>query len=183
VNQSTSTGSGITAAYRRSSTSMTNYLTASDHNLFYAGPQSGGGAILYSGSGYNTLAGLQAYTAPREAGSISEVPPFASLDPLSQNYLHLDQAAASAVESSGGNSPNTVIDFDEQPRFGSSGYIGNGSGPDIGADEFEQDTLPCVAVNAATPAAISYSVCSGQTVILTSQTSGSGRTVTHQWKT
>ncbi|MEP7169253.1 MAG: hypothetical protein ABI855_07765, partial [Bacteroidota bacterium] len=80
VNKIAPTGAGISAAYRRSSTTLTTYGASSDRNLWYAGAPSATTPIYYDGTAYQTLANYQALVglAPREANSQTEDPTFLS---------------------------------------------------------------------------------------------------------
>ncbi len=138
VNNSTATGSGITAAFRRSSASLANFATTSNNNLFYAGTPGATRVIMYDGTNsYQTLANYQAAVAPADAVSITENPPFASLVGANATYLHFNPGSNTAVESAGANVTGYTDDFDAQVRQGNAGYTGNGTAPDIGADEFQ----------------------------------------------
>jgi len=50
VNTSVATGTGITTAYRRASTTLTNYGTTSNNNLFYAGTPGASNVLFYDGT-------------------------------------------------------------------------------------------------------------------------------------
>jgi hypothetical protein len=137
VNISTPNGTGVTAAYRRSSATLTNYGSTSDNNLFYAGTPLANRVLMYDGTtGYQTLASYQALVTPRDANSITENPPFLSTVPASINFLHMDPFALSGVNSGAQNIAGITDDYDGNIRFGNPGYVGGGSAPDIGADEY-----------------------------------------------
>lgn len=131
VNNSTANGTGLTVAYRRSSTTLTSYNSASNNNLFYA-------PTLYT-DGTNTDATLAAFktrVATRDASSYYENPPFVnSSTPANADYLHLDPAIGTQAESGGVAISGFDNDFDGDVRAGSTGYAGTGTGPDLGADE------------------------------------------------
>ncbi|MEI7727736.1 MAG: hypothetical protein WCK09_21700, partial [Bacteroidota bacterium] len=127
VNLSTSTGSGnFAVALRRPSTSLTNYDPTSDHNLFYSGVPSINNLIFedYT-NGDQTLAGFQSRVAPREAHSVSELPPFVN---AAGNDFHLADGGHSSCESGGQAiaSPFAITDdFDGTPRYPNPGYPNN----------------------------------------------------------
>ncbi|MEO8235757.1 MAG: T9SS type A sorting domain-containing protein [Flavobacterium sp.] len=123
VNNSTTTGAGLAVAYRRSSTTLTSYATASNNNLFYA-------SNIFT-DGTNTDVTLTAYktrVASRDASSVSENPNFVSTFGANANFLHIDTTIATQIESGGANVAVVTDDFD--------GDVRNATTPDIGADEF-----------------------------------------------
>lgn len=145
VNLSTAAGTGITSAYRRSSATLTNYGSASNNNLFYAGAPSATNVIFYDGTNSDqTIDAFKTRVGPRENLSVSEDPVFLSTAGTSANFLHLDPSAPSLAESGGLNVAGIVDDYDGQTRQGNPGYTGAGVGPDMGADEFE-GTNPSLA--------------------------------------
>jgi Secretion system C-terminal sorting domain len=150
VNTSASAGAGVTAAYRRSDASLTNYASTSDYNLFYAGTPSATNVIFYDGTtSYQTLAAYQAVAglAPRDANSISAFPNFTSA-----TDLHLTPANCS-IDNKGTPIVGFTDDIDADTR---SSTI-----PDIGADEFD-------AYNAGVLAGVvSTAVCSSKPVVNT----------------
>lgn len=152
VNTSTPGGAGVTAAYRRSNATLTNYASTSDYNLFYAGSPSATRLIFYDGTNSDlTLAAYKTRVTPRDANSISVMPAFTSnID------LHLTGANCS-IDGSG--TPVSVLnDIDNTVRDAAT--------PDMGADEFTatyNNTLAGVAGSA---------VCENKTV------SASGTTYT-----
>ena len=128
VNLSTPSGTGVSAAYRRSSTTLTNYASTSNNNLFYAGTPAANRVVFYDGTNLDqTLAAYQARVTPREANSVTENPTFLSTTGSSPNFLHIDPAVGTQIESGGQPIAGITDDFDGQTR--------NASTPDIGADE------------------------------------------------
>ncbi|MEO6254081.1 MAG: T9SS type A sorting domain-containing protein [Ferruginibacter sp.] len=124
VNTSTENGTGITAAFRHSNPTLTNYAAASDHNLFYAGVPSAGKLIFYDGTNSDlTLASYQARVSPRDANSISVMPSF-----VSSTDLHLTAGNNCAIEGHGTPIATYTTDIDTDTRDATT--------PDIGADEF-----------------------------------------------
>ncbi|MCB9341982.1 MAG: hypothetical protein H6577_27965 [Lewinellaceae bacterium] len=130
VNASVPAGTGLAVAYRRSSTALTNYGSASNNNMFYAGTP--GASNLIFSDGTNLLQTLAAYKAlsgltPRDQQSVSENPPFLSTTGSSANFLHINTAIATQAESGGVTVAGVADDYDGDTR--------NVSTPDIGADE------------------------------------------------
>ncbi|MBI4947083.1 MAG: hypothetical protein HY840_11860 [Bacteroidetes bacterium] len=137
VNTSTPNGTGLTVAYRRSSTTLTNYVASSNNNLFYAGTPGASRLIFYDGTNSDqTLAAYQARVAPRDAASQTENPNFISTAGSNPSYLHIDPSIATVIESGAASIGGYTNDFDSEIRQGSAGYLGTGTAPDIGADEF-----------------------------------------------
>ena len=130
VNLSTPNGTGKTTAYRRSSTTLTNYSTASNNNNFYAGDPvaNPNNLLFYDGTNMvATLSELKTRLSPRESSSISEMPPFVNVATPPYD-LHITPGVATQLESGGQPVPGILDDFDGNPR--------NTTSPDIGADEF-----------------------------------------------
>lgn len=128
VNLSTANTTGLTVAYRRSSTTLTTYNAASNGNLFFAGTPSATN-LIFSDTVNNipTLAAYKAFVAPRDSTSVTENPPFLSTTGSSAQFLHISTAIATQVESGGVSVSGITVDFDGDTRSGT---------PDIGADEF-----------------------------------------------
>ncbi len=129
VNKSTPAGTGYTVAYQRSSTSLTNFASASNNNLYYAGTPGATRLVFYDGT--NLAQGIgdyKALVAPAEGSSFTEDPNFKSLTGTSADFLHINEAIATQIESGGTPVAGITDDFDGQAR--------NGSTPDVGADEF-----------------------------------------------
>lgn len=166
VNTSTPNGGNNTAAFRRGTTSGThlaNYNSASNNNLFYAGTPASNRLIFTDGtSSAQTLSDYKAGVfpsgtiAPRDANSVTENPPFLSTSGASANFLKIDPATATQVESGGIAIGGITSDFEGDIRQGSFGYSGTGTAPDIGADEFEGTPLDIAAPS------ISYSALANQ---------------------
>ncbi|MDP2366218.1 MAG: hypothetical protein Q8M94_20900, partial [Ignavibacteria bacterium] len=125
VNNSTAVGTGLTVAYRRSSTSLTNYASISNNNNLFA-PN-----ILHDGTtGYTTMSAYKALVIPRDASSFSENSPFVNVSTTPYN-LHINTGIATQTESGGTpvSSPIAITDdFDGNTRHLTA--------PDVGADEF-----------------------------------------------
>ncbi|PBQ33136.1 hypothetical protein CNR22_15555 [Sphingobacteriaceae bacterium] len=178
-----STGTGTNSAFRRSSTSFTNYMAASNTNLFYAGIPGSANVILQNGStAYQTLATFKTALSPRESGSVTQTVSFQNTLASSPNYLHVTSNLSSLLESAATNITGITDDFDADIRYGNSGYSGAGSAPDIGADEFNQNTNPCSSASAGTVIAISSSLCAAQAATLMALNYALGTGVFYQWQ-
>jgi trimeric autotransporter adhesin len=143
VNVSTPGANGYTVAYRRSSTTIGTYGTASNNNDFYAGTPGPSNLIFYDATNADqTLADFQARVSPADASSISENPPF--LNKTAQPYnLHMRTNVPTQLESGGAvvSAPvDITTDYDGDARYPNTGYPDNAgspaTAPDIGADEF-----------------------------------------------
>jgi hypothetical protein len=169
VNKSTPNGTGLTVAYRRSTTTLTNFNNASDRNLFYAGTPSASMLIFYDGTNADqTLAAYQARVAPRDANSVTEDPPFLSTTGSSADFLHIN--AAIPTQAQGGASPISGIldDYDGDFRHPST--------PDIGADEFTTCT-GAVGGTATGPGV----QCGPGSPVITASGFSTGAGSTYQW--
>ncbi|HOE58976.1 MAG TPA: hypothetical protein PLG54_04610 [Bacteroidales bacterium] len=129
VNNSTPNGTGLTVAYRRSTTTLTSYSVTSNNNNFYAGTPSASNLIFYDGTNsLQTLDQYKAFVAPRDISSVTELSPFVNVS-TSPYDLHLKTTVPTQMESGGKpvTTPSITTDFD--------GDLRNTSTPDIGADE------------------------------------------------
>ncbi|MFN6963200.1 MAG: Calx-beta domain-containing protein [Pyrinomonadaceae bacterium] len=138
VNTSTATGTGLTVAYRRTNTTLTSYASASNNNDLYAGVPSATNLIFYDGT--NSDQSITAYTArvaSRDSNSFSENPPFLSTTGSNANFLHINPAVATQLESGGTSVSGITDDFDGNTR--------NATTPDVGADEFNGTSLDLTA--------------------------------------
>ncbi|MES2138067.1 MAG: T9SS type A sorting domain-containing protein [Bacteroidota bacterium] len=155
VNTSTPAGTGLTVAYRRSAgtaNSLANYATTSNNNLFYAGTPGIANLIYSDGvSSAQTMAAYKAgvFTAgtiaSRDVSSITESPTFVSTIGSNINFLHINTTIATQIESGAVNIATITGDFDADIRQGNPGYLGTGTSPDIGADEFNGVALDLIA--------------------------------------
>ena len=157
VNTSTANGTGITAAYRRSDATLTNFAAASNYNLFYAGTPSATNLIFYDGTNSDqTLAAYKTRISPRDANSISTMPYF-----VSATDLHLITDANCAIEDAGNNTGALILtDIDGDTR--------NVFPTDIGADEVDGSFILSLVVPPA--------VCFPNTVNLTAAVGGGSST-------
>ncbi|MBL7727529.1 MAG: hypothetical protein JNM68_07590, partial [Dinghuibacter sp.] len=127
-NTSTPAGTGVTVAYRRSNATLTNYNVASNNNLFYAGTPGAANLVFNDGTNSDqTLAAYKTRVTPRDAMAVTENPPFLSVSGASANFLHINTAVATQVESGAITIAGIADDYDGDTR--------NATTPDIGADE------------------------------------------------
>ena len=140
VNLSTPGPTGRNVIYFRSDASLTNYQSESNNNLFFSGTPSANNLMFFDFTNSDqTLAAYKSRVFPRDSNSITENPTFLSLIDSSSNFLHINAAVPTSIESGGKNVTSPVVitdDFDNEIRQGNAGYTGTGTAPDIGADEF-----------------------------------------------
>lgn len=129
VNTCVAQGTGTVSAFRRSSaTSIANFNTASNNNLYYVGAPSSNRVIYFDGTNRDqTLVDVQTRLSPAETSSKREMPPFVNISTKPFD-LHIKTNVPTQVE--GGGQPLVFVtdDFDGDPRDPAT--------PDIGADEF-----------------------------------------------
>ncbi len=139
VNTSTPKGAGIVSVLRRSAaTSLGNYSSNSDRNLFYTGASLlSKRGLCYDGTSLDSvLSTLQTRVSPRDANSISESPNFLNTSTGgNSNYLKIDASIATNIESGGRNVSPVSFDYANTVRAGNNGYLGLGGAPDLGAFE------------------------------------------------
>jgi len=182
VNISTPNGIGKTAAYLRSTTGFPNYDLSSNNNLFYAGiPDTNKVIMINTYSIYPTLAEYKAAATPRDSLSISEWPNWLSTSDTSTEYLHIDTTIATGIESGGVNVAMITDDFDSDLRQGTPGYVGSGSAPDIGADEFES-SVGCNGTPVASAIIGSASICAGSETTLSLSSNYPVSGILYQWE-
>ena len=140
INLSTPGPTGRNVVYFRDNTSLSNYQSESNNNLFYSGTPSANNLMFFDFTNSDqTMAAYKSRVAPRDSNSITENPSFLSLIDTSANFLHINGAVPTSIESGGKNVTTPVLitdDFDNEIRQGNAGYTGTGTAPDIGADEF-----------------------------------------------
>lgn len=128
VNNSTPAGTGLTTAYRRSSTTLTTYMNTSNNNAFYAGVPTASNVIYYDGTASGqTLGAFQAIVTPRDASDVSENPAFVSTVGTNANFLNLNTVIPTQLESAGTPVSGITDDY--------AGTTRNVSTPDVGAWE------------------------------------------------
>lgn len=161
VNTSTPAGTGIVAAFRRNTTSLSTYASSSDRNLFYAGTPSATTPILWDGTtAYATLADYKLAVAPRDGNSVTENVTFQSLSGIGNTFLHPSTTVATQIESNGTNIPGITDDHYGTIRAGNPGYTGTGVAPDLGAVEDNYIPLDLSAPN-MTYTALAYTCATG----------------------
>ncbi|MCX6166275.1 MAG: right-handed parallel beta-helix repeat-containing protein, partial [Ignavibacteriae bacterium] len=152
VTTSTPNGTGLNVAFMRNSATLTTYSANSNNNDFYAGATPDATHLIYTDGTLvcQTIDQFKTGVAPRDASSFTENPPFIN---AAGNNLHINTTIATQCES-GGQRITTPIavtnDYDNDVRWGEGGYVGTGSAPDVGADEFAGIALDM------TPPNISY---------------------------
>jgi hypothetical protein len=143
VNNSTPGATGRVVAYQRSANSLATFSMASNNNDFWAGTPGASNLIFYDATNsIQTLADYKTLMSPREAGSVTENPPFVNVA-TSPYDLHLQTTIPTQCESGGSviATPVSITDdYDANPRFPNAGYPNNplspATAPDLGADEF-----------------------------------------------
>ncbi len=129
VNKSIPNGAGLAVAFQRSSTTLTDYHSSSNNNVFYAGVPDVSRLVFYDGTNaHQTLAGFQTYIAPRESASLSMDVTFSSINGSDPDFLHINPSASTSINNGGVSIAGITTDFDSESR--------NATTPDIGADEF-----------------------------------------------
>ena len=182
VNSSTANGAGLSVAYRRSSSTLTTHGADSERNNYSAATVYTDGTTPQATIGaFKTLVG-----PTRDANSLGVSPSFLSTTSGTANFLKLDPAIASQLESGAANIAGITDDFENTIRQGNPGYIvavnGGGTAPDIGADEY--DGIPAVACS-GTPVVSTIngaaSVCSGFGTTLSLSSVYTDLGITYQW--
>ncbi len=143
VNASSVTGAGLAVAHRRSSNLLTSYAATSNNNDFFAS------TIYTDGTTPQvTLAAYKILVATRDASSITENPTFLSTTCGNANFLKINAAVPTQLESSAINIAGITDDFENEIRQGNAGYLSTGTAPDMGADEFTGSSpAPVIALN------------------------------------
>jgi len=176
-NTSSVSGAGLAVAYRRSSTTLTSYGATSNRNDFIASTIYTDGTTPQA-----TLVAYQALVAARDANSISQTPNFISTTGANATFLHINLSLPTLLESGGAAYAGVTTDFDNDIRQGAGGYIGTGTAPDIGADEFELAVVNCAAASGGTISPATNTVCAGTTRLITSVGATNLNGNTFQWK-
>ena len=173
VNTSVASGTGLTSAFRFTSTTLNTYSLTSGNNDFYAGTPGPANVIYYDGTNSDqTLAAFKTRVAPRESQSVTENPPFINITPGSMN-LHINAATPTQVESAGlvVSTPNINTDFDNDARYPNAGYPVNltypPTAPDLGADEFGGIPLDLTGPAISYSPLLNTSVLTNRTLIAT----------------
>ena len=176
-NMSSANGTGLAAAYRRSSTTLTSYGSGSNRNDFV-------GSTIFT-DGTNTDATFGAYqtrVSTRDANSINAAPNFTSTVGSNAGFLHINPSFSTPIESGGAAVAGITSDYDGDIRQGNGGYTGTGTAPDIGADEFELAVVNCSTANGGTISPASASICAGATRTMTATGATNENGISYQWK-
>lgn len=184
VNLRQSAGLGKSIIFKNNLSGASGYSVSSNNNLFYAGIPSPS-RLIYSSptTDFSLFPIFQSLVSPADLNSVSELPAFQSTLATSPLFLHLNPSVNNLSESAAQMITAVIDDFDSNPRQGSANYVGSGTNPDIGADEFETSLQPCSSANAGTISAASGSVmCAGQAAYLFSSGFSTDGGITYQWK-
>ncbi len=164
VNKSSRNGTGVAAAYRRSSTTLSTYGADSNNNLFF------GAAIFTDGTNTDgTIDDFKARVTTRDTNTVTEDPTFVSTSGASGQFLHINTTVGTLIESGGIPIAGVTDDFD--------GDLRNVTTPDIGADEFAGTLASVVEINsvAITP---SVNQCTASSRLVTANITAGGGAIT-----
>jgi hypothetical protein len=157
TNVSLAQGTGFANAYRRSSTTLTNFSSTSNKNNYYSAG-TGTHNLFYDET--NSVTSIGAYTtlvSPADANSFSENTTFKSTSSASTDFMKIDETVNTQCESNGIVVSGITDDFFYTPRYPNVGFPENistpASAPDIGAYEFG---LTITAAGSVTIAAGTY---------------------------
>lgn len=164
INLSGVTGTGVAAAFRRSTaTQLNNFDAASNNNMLFAGTPSTSRVIYMEGTVLQqTLANYKTLVTPRDlysmTGETFTYPTagsfFMSLTPASADYLKPVAGITTQVEGGAIQVAGITNDYANVTRAGNAGYTGTGAAPDRGAFEFNGiTTAPQITVTASNPSA------------------------------
>ncbi|MBZ0198384.1 MAG: hypothetical protein K8H86_00835, partial [Ignavibacteriaceae bacterium] len=162
VNNSTAAGTGVTAAYRRSTSALTNFSSISNNNDYFAGTPSATNLIFFDGTNSDqTIADYKTRVTPADGSSFTENAPFIN-SAIAPYNLHINPAVATQLES--GASPVSVpvaitTDFDGNTR--------NATLPDVGADEFTGIMLDLTAPTISYSPLLNTSSTNSRTLVVT----------------
>ncbi|MBL0128148.1 MAG: T9SS type A sorting domain-containing protein [Flavobacteriales bacterium] len=175
-NVSVPNGTGYTAAYWRSSTTLTNFGAASNNNFFSGGNPGPNNLIFRDGTNSDqNLGDYQTRVTARDAASITGSVNFLSTTGGDPTWLHIDPAIATFLESGGIPIAGITTDYDNDTRDPST--------PDVGADEFA-GTQPAVCTG--TPASSNITgdaeACVDQSTDLALDVIYSDQQITYQWR-
>jgi hypothetical protein len=183
INMSTPAGGQYVTAYRRSSSTISTYSATSNNNIFYGGTPGVNNLIYYDGiNAFQTLASYQGFVTPRDNVSKTENTPFLSVQGTNPSFLHINPAAPSFAESGAVNVGNITDDFDGDIRQGNPGYLGGGTAPDIGADEYNANVQNCNVLVGGTITPNPAYKCTNQAVTLYAGGYSAGNGITYQWQ-
>jgi hypothetical protein len=152
VNNSTPKGAGYTVAFKSgpgTANYLANYASTSNNNNFYAGTPGTYNVIYFDGTSsaqtlyaYKTGVFTAGTIAPRDAASITELPPFVNKS-ISPYDLRISTGSATLCEGRGSvvSAPIAITtDYYGTARYPNTGYPASASyppsAPDMGAHEF-----------------------------------------------
>ncbi len=145
----------FSVVYKRVDANHTNHLKTSNNNFMSAGTPGPNNLIFWdsqtsttvplAATVYSNVAAYQATVTPADIVTHTLTPAFMSMVSSNPNYLHIDASVSTPLESGGAASTLAITDYDNDIRFGETGYAGNGTSKDVGADEFN-GTSPAVKV-------------------------------------
>ncbi len=186
VNLSVPMGTGVTAAYRRSSViaGLPSYSANSNANAYYAGAsEDATHAVYFDGTTPYTMAAFQTLVGPvRDAMSIRLLPFFVNVAATPYD-LHISTTVPSGIESGGVPVALVSDDYDGKARQGTAGYTGTGTAPDIGADEFDGiANYTCSTPNPGNTLTTANNLCFGQSITLSLQNNITGTGNSFQWQ-
>lgn len=170
INKSVPAGTGLTVAYRRSSTSSANFIAASNNNIYYAGTP--GAANLIFSDGTNNFSALVDYkifisSLGADQQSETENVPLQSTTGSSPDFLKFNTLVVNEAESGAENITGFTSDFAGNTRQGNPGYAGTGTKPDVGAWELEGTQPTCSGAPASSNTIASQNPgCQGQPLVL-----------------
>lgn len=185
VNAAAPKGVGRSTIYFRSLATATNLNAATNNNNFYI-PVTSASSPTYADptNTYITLADYQAgIGGVIDAASVYANPSFLSTTVTDANYLHINPAVPTLLESNGVVVAGISNDYNGDIRFGAGGYTGTGTATDIGADEFEGIPLPtCAGTPLAGTISGNANNCEGlsTTLEITGATDAIG--ISYQWR-
>ena len=166
INLCGTTGTGIAAAFRRSTaTQLNNFDAASNNNMLFAGTPSASRVIYLEGTvaaplTQQTLAAYKTLVTPRDVYSMTgetfTYPTagsfFVSLTPTSADFLRPVAGITTQVEGGAIQIVGITNDYANVTRAGNTGYTGTGAAPDRGAFEFNGvTTAPQITLTASNP--------------------------------
>ena len=186
---STPNGTGLSVAFRRSSTTIGSYATTSNNNDFYAGTPGPSNLIFYDGTNaFQTILDYQTFVSPIDAASFTSLPPFMNVA-FTPYDLHIQTGVSTKCESGGStvSTPNITIDYDGQARYPNPGYPDDpsypASAPDVGADEFAGiPSFSCATPVPGNTMSTANNLCLGQEITLSLENAVPGTGVSYQWQ-
>lgn len=158
VNTSAAVGGAKAAVLRGSqATAFNTYTTASNNNLFYAGVPSSDRLLLSNPGAIQQMYQFKLWSgAQRDSLSFSEMPHFIDTNGASPDFLRIDTAFATQIESGGKVISSWINDFTsdgvrDSSLYPLSGQVnGGGSSPDVGAFEGDYKPVPNMSYASST---------------------------------